>query len=51
MDAQEEEPDLPPAKTDINLAIFFDPHPGQDIFFLRMKKKSRLQIFSYIFCI
>jgi len=33
VDAQEEQPDLLPAKTDINFSVFFDPHCGQTSFF------------------
>lgn len=40
MDAQEEQPDLPPAKTDINFSQFFDPHFGQVSFFASVEEKT-----------
>jgi hypothetical protein len=39
VEAQEEQPDLLPAKTDINLSVFFDPHCGQASFFSSPEEK------------
>jgi hypothetical protein len=39
VDAQEEQPDLLPAKTDINFSVFFDPHFGQTSFFSSAEEK------------
>jgi hypothetical protein len=39
VEAQEEQPDLPPAKTDINFSLFFDPHLGQTAFFSSADEK------------
>jgi hypothetical protein len=39
VEAQEEQPDLLPAKTDINFSLFFDPHFGQTVFFSSADEK------------
>jgi len=39
VDEQDEQPDLLPAKTDINLSLFFDPHFGQTVFFSSAAEK------------
>jgi hypothetical protein len=48
VEAQDEQPDFPPAKTDINFSLLWEPHFGQAIFFSSADEKiSSSKIFLH----